>query len=105
MEITTCISCNYSSICTVRFHPAICVCPGLVFLDCMAKVQRERAQVLVIATAQSKQQLLKDVVVSRGQHVFEKILEISPPTLVSLSLEAFLSAAWYLITIALLYCL
>ena len=55
----------------------------------MAKVQRERAQVLVIATAQSKQQLLKDVVVSRGQHVFEKILEISPPTLVSLSLEAF----------------
>ena len=71
----------------------------------MAKVQRERAQVLVIATAQSKQQLLKDVVVSRGQHVFEKILEIAPPTLVSLSLEAFLSAAWYLITIALLYCL
>lgn len=55
----------------------------------MAKVQRERAQVLVIATAQSKQQLLKDVVVSRGQHVFEKILEIAPPTLVSISLEAF----------------
>lgn len=56
----------------------------------MAKVQRERAQVLVIATAQSKQQLLKDIVVSRGQHVFEEILEIAPPTLVSsISLEAF----------------
>ena len=61
---------------------------GLVFLDCMAKVQREGAQVLVIATAQSKEQLLKDVVISRGQHIFKKVLEIAPPTLVSISLEA-----------------
>ena len=76
---------------------------GLVFLDCMAKVQREGAQVLVITTAQSKQQLLKDVVISRGQHIFKKVLEIAPPTLVSISLEA--SIAWHLITIALLDCL
>ena len=78
------------------------VFPGLVFLDCMAKVQRECAQVLVIATAQSKQQLLKDVVPSRGQHTFEKVLEIAPPTLVSISLEACFE---HLKTIALLDCL
>lgn len=63
------------------------VFPGLVFLDCMGKLQREGAQVLVIATAQSKQQLLKDVVLSRGQHIFKKVLEIAPPTLVSIPLE------------------
>ena len=64
------------------------VFPGLVFLDCMGKLQREGAQVLVIATAQSKQQLLKDVVLSRGQHIFKKVLEIAPPTLVSYSFRS-----------------
>lgn len=40
------------------------------------------AQVVVIATAQNKQQLNKDLLQSRGVHVFEKILEIDSPGLV-----------------------
>lgn len=56
----------------------------VVFLDCMAEVKRVGAQVVVIATAQSKQQLQKDLLQARGKHVFEKVLEIAPPSLVSI---------------------
>jgi len=65
-------------------HPYHILTCCVVFLDCMAEVKRVGAQVVVIATAQSKQQLQKDLLQARGKHVFEKVLEIAPPSLVSI---------------------
>ena len=53
-----------------------------VLLDLIEDVDHSEAQVVIIATAQNKQQLNKDLLQSRGVHVFEKILEINPPSLV-----------------------
>ena len=47
-------------------------------------IHRKEARVVVIATSQNRQQLNKALLQSRGTHVFDKTLEITPPTLVSI---------------------
>ncbi len=61
-----------------------CVHPA-VLLGLLERIQHKKAQVVVIATAQNKQQLNSDLLQSRGMHIFEKTLEITSPTLVSAS--------------------
>ncbi len=55
-----------------------------VLLGLLDRVRHKKAQIVVIATAQNKQQLNSDLLQSRGSHIFEKMLEITSPTLVSL---------------------
>ena len=53
-------------------------------LGLLEHIHQEEAQVVVIATSQNRQQLNKALLQSRGAHVFDKTLEITPPTLVSM---------------------
>ena len=48
----------------------------------MSELRRKAAQVVVIATAESKQNVHLELLQSKGEHAFENILEIAPPSLV-----------------------
>ncbi len=56
--------------------------PPAVLLDLLLKLQISRKKVVVIATARSRQHLHPDLLQSRGDHIFDHVLEIAPPTLV-----------------------
>ena len=85
--MSTCILTTFVIIDCVCFAHVIpnycCSFQLVVLLDLFELVQQQEARVVLIATAQNKQQLNSDLLQSRGVHVFEKILEIKPPTLVS----------------------
>lgn len=51
----------------------------------MSELHRKAAQVVVIATAESKQKVHLELLQSKGEHVFENFLEIAPPSLVRVS--------------------
>ena len=55
---------------------------SVVLLDIMSEHRRKAAQVVVIATAESRQNVHLELLQSKGEHAFENILEIAPPSLV-----------------------
>ena len=55
---------------------------NLVILEFLTEFQKEQVAVVVIATAESKATVHPLLLQSRGRHIFDKIIEISPPTLV-----------------------
>jgi len=55
----------------------------LVVQDLLIEEIKYGSSVIVMATAQSTTSLNAALLPSRGSHVFRKIIEISPPTLVS----------------------
>ena len=83
-----------------------------VFLNLLQEVRSVSAQVVVIATVWYRNHLNQFLLQSRGFHVFDKTLELHPPTLVSdltkvynyrcehfisLSLSLSLSLSWIII--------
>lgn len=55
-----------------------------VFWDILCTARKTGVQMLVVASAQNQQQINKDLLTSQGRQAFDKILEIKPPSLVSL---------------------
>ena len=49
----------------------------------MSKLRSDRSLVAVLATARSRQELHASLLQCRGGHIFDKVLEITPPSLVS----------------------
>lgn len=56
----------------------------LVLRDLLGAARRRGAQIFVVASAQNKQQLNKDLLSSQGRQTFDSFLEIQPPSLVGL---------------------
>lgn len=54
-----------------------------VILEFLTDLYKQQLAVVVIATAESRATVHPLLLQSRGKHMFDKIIEIAPPTLVT----------------------
>ena len=55
-----------------------------ILRDLLYISRKKGAQMLIVATAQNQHQINKELLTSQGRQTFDMILEIQPPSLVSL---------------------